>query len=116
MSTVYPLIKLNNLELAPEEYYLDAGKLISGNPKQSVWNHYTDPTGKYFSGFGPGGVPLLCPYGRLRFAAASKFASKANLSNRSAFPREGFRANSTPTAGTPVNTAWHELLRAPVQD
>ena len=51
MSKVQPLIQLNNREVEPEEYFLDAEKLISGNPRQSVWNHYTDPTGKYFSGF-----------------------------------------------------------------
>ena len=51
MSKVQPLIELNNREVEPEEYFLDAEKLISGNPRQSVWNHYTDPTGKYFSGF-----------------------------------------------------------------
>lgn len=51
MPTMFPLLKLNNREAELEEYYLDSNKLISGNPKQSVWNHYTDPTGKYFSGF-----------------------------------------------------------------
>lgn len=56
MSTAYPLLKLNNREVEPEEYYLDTEKLISGNPKQTVWNHYTDPTGKYFSGFWESGT------------------------------------------------------------
>lgn len=51
MSTKFPLLKLNDRETELEEYYLDPEKLISGNPRQSVWNHYTDPTGKYFSGF-----------------------------------------------------------------
>jgi uncharacterized cupin superfamily protein len=51
MSKAPALIKLNNRELQPEVYYLDVEKLISGNPKQSVWNHYTDSSGKYFSGF-----------------------------------------------------------------
>lgn len=51
MSTMFPLLKLNDREAELEEYYLDSEKLISGNPRQSVWNHYTDPTGKYFSGF-----------------------------------------------------------------
>ena len=51
MSTMFPLLKLNEREAELEEYYLDSEKLISGNPRQSVWNHYTDPTGKYFSGF-----------------------------------------------------------------
>ena len=51
MSTIFPLLKLNDREAELEEYYLDSEKLISGNPRQSVWNHYTDPTGKYFAGF-----------------------------------------------------------------
>jgi uncharacterized cupin superfamily protein len=53
MAATFPLLKLddNPVEVEVEEYYLDAEKLQEGNPKQSVWNHYTDPTGKYFSGF-----------------------------------------------------------------
>jgi len=36
---------------APEEsYYLAAEKLIEGNPKQSLIQHYTDPSKKFFSG------------------------------------------------------------------
>ncbi|MCA6063560.1 cupin domain-containing protein [Thalassolituus marinus] len=33
-----------------EEYYLDADKLISGNPKQSLWLEYQDPSGQFFAG------------------------------------------------------------------
>jgi uncharacterized cupin superfamily protein len=33
-----------------EEYCLAAEKLISGNPKQTVWQQYSDPTGKFFAG------------------------------------------------------------------
>lgn len=51
MSAEYRLMKLNDQDVEAEEYYLDPEKLVSGNPRQTVWNHYTDPTGKYFSGF-----------------------------------------------------------------
>lgn len=33
-----------------EEYFLPEDKLLSGNPKQTVWQEYTDPTGKFFCG------------------------------------------------------------------
>ena len=33
-----------------EEYYLASEKLIAGNPKQTVWNHYADATGKFLAG------------------------------------------------------------------
>jgi hypothetical protein len=33
-----------------EEYYLDAAKLISGNPKQTVWMDYTDPSAQFMVG------------------------------------------------------------------
>jgi len=33
-----------------EEYFLPADKLIAGNPKQTVWRHYTDPSTCFFVG------------------------------------------------------------------
>ncbi len=36
--------------VAAEEYYLPAEKLISGSPKQTVWKHYADVSGKFFAG------------------------------------------------------------------
>ena len=33
-----------------EEYFLAAEKLISGNPKQVVWNAYRDAEGRFFAG------------------------------------------------------------------
>ena len=33
-----------------EEYHLPADKLISGNPRQTVWRHYTDPSMRFFVG------------------------------------------------------------------
>ncbi len=34
----------------PEEYRLPAEKLLSGNPLQTVWMHYSDPTRQFFVG------------------------------------------------------------------
>ena len=42
--------KFDAAGVAAEEYFLPAEKLISGNPKQRVWNHYTDASGKFFAG------------------------------------------------------------------
>ena len=33
-----------------EEYFLPAEKLISGNPKQTIWTQYTDASEKFFVG------------------------------------------------------------------
>ena len=35
---------------AGEEYFLPAEKLISGNPKQTLWTQYTDASEKFFAG------------------------------------------------------------------
>jgi hypothetical protein len=32
-------------------YFLPAEKLISGNPQQHVWNHYSDASEKFFAGY-----------------------------------------------------------------
>lgn len=34
----------------PEEYFLPAEKLIAGNPKQTVWMHYSDPSRQFHVG------------------------------------------------------------------
>jgi uncharacterized protein len=44
------IIKLKQLTNEAEEYFLPAEKLISGNPKQSLWMHYTDPSKQFFVG------------------------------------------------------------------
>jgi uncharacterized protein len=36
--------------VAVQESLLPADKLISGNPKQRIWNHYSDASGKFFAG------------------------------------------------------------------
>ena len=33
-----------------EEYLLPGDKLIQGNPRQCVWKHYADSSGKFFAG------------------------------------------------------------------
>jgi uncharacterized cupin superfamily protein len=42
--------KFDAVQVSAEEYFLPADKLIAGNPKQRVWNHYKDPTQKFFAG------------------------------------------------------------------
>jgi uncharacterized cupin superfamily protein len=44
------ILKLNDLTPAAEEYFLPSEKLISGNPKQTLWMHYTDPSKQFFAG------------------------------------------------------------------
>ncbi len=39
-----PLQLLNTLKTEPEHYFLAAEKLLVGNPRQTVWLEYTDPT------------------------------------------------------------------------
>jgi uncharacterized protein len=36
--------------VAAQEYFLPGEKLLAGNPKQSVWNHYGDTSEKFFAG------------------------------------------------------------------
>jgi uncharacterized cupin superfamily protein len=43
------LLKLE-ATVTPEEYVLPPQKLISGNPKQTVWMHYTDRTSQFLVG------------------------------------------------------------------
>ena len=45
-----PVHKLNEVSAEREEYYLSPEKLVSGNPKQTLWMQYTDPTKKFFAG------------------------------------------------------------------
>nr|WP_315463699.1 cupin domain-containing protein [uncultured Rhodoferax sp.] len=46
----YPAVHIFDQLSAPTEYYLPAEKLVSGNPKQSLWAQYTDPTQKFSTG------------------------------------------------------------------
>lgn len=45
-----PILKLPAASVEPESYLLPTEKLLSGNPRQTVWVHYTDPTGQFVVG------------------------------------------------------------------
>ena len=51
MPDTIKLIMLHAEAGGAEEYFLAPEKLIEGNPRQRLWNLYTDASGKYFSGF-----------------------------------------------------------------
>ncbi len=44
------LHKFDHSGVAAEEYTLPREKLIAGNPKQTLWPHYTDASGKFSTG------------------------------------------------------------------
>ena len=44
------ILMLDQLAGEKEEYFLAPEKLIDGNPKQTVWMQYTDPTSNFFVG------------------------------------------------------------------
>lgn len=44
------IIKFAETGAVAEEYFKEPEKLISGNPKQTLWQHYTDPQRKFFAG------------------------------------------------------------------
>jgi len=50
------VILLNESATTPEHYYLPEEKRLVGNPKQTVWMQYTDPSQKFFVGIWQGEV------------------------------------------------------------
>ena len=42
--------KVTETTVLPEEYFLAPEKLLEGNPRQTIWMHYTDNTGKFMVG------------------------------------------------------------------
>lgn len=44
------LLDFKTLNTEVTSYYVAEEKRLAGNPLQSLWNHYTDPTGKFCSG------------------------------------------------------------------
>ncbi len=44
------ILKFDASDAPAEEYFLAAEKLISGNPQQTIWQHYTDPSAKFLTG------------------------------------------------------------------
>lgn len=45
-----PRVHLLPNDTAVEEYHLPPEKLIAGNPRQTLWQEYTDPTGRFSCG------------------------------------------------------------------
>jgi uncharacterized cupin superfamily protein len=45
-----PIHKFTDSSAKPDEYYLAPEKLIAGNPKQTLWMHYTDVGKNFFAG------------------------------------------------------------------
>ena len=44
------LIKLDQSTVVGEDYHLPPEKLLSGNPKQTIWVHYTSAAGNFIAG------------------------------------------------------------------
>jgi len=44
------IIHFEQNEVAAEHIVPPPEKCSAGNPAQKIWNHYTDPTGLFFSG------------------------------------------------------------------
>ena len=49
MSTVPGIISFKTA-VAPQELTPDADKLLTGQPRLTVWNHYTDAGNRFFAG------------------------------------------------------------------
>jgi uncharacterized cupin superfamily protein len=45
-----PILKFADSAAAAETYFLAPEKLLVGNPQQTLWQHYTDPSQHFFSG------------------------------------------------------------------
>ena len=45
-----PILKLPTVSAQADSYFLPPEKLLSGNPRQTVRMHYTDPTKQFFVG------------------------------------------------------------------
>jgi hypothetical protein len=50
MSVTPQVLRLDSAIVASETYFLPAEKLLAGNPQQTLWMHYTDPTRQFFTG------------------------------------------------------------------
>lgn len=44
------VLKIDSPQTPGEEYFLPAEKLIEGNPRQTLWMQYTDPSQQFFTG------------------------------------------------------------------
>lgn len=43
-------LRLHDAAIEPEHYLLAPEKLIAGNPRQTVWMEYRDPSGRFYVG------------------------------------------------------------------
>ena len=50
MSFIPPTLLKLDFTVTAQEYYLPAEKLLAGNPKQTLWMHYTDASKQFFVG------------------------------------------------------------------
>ena len=50
------LVFFNEAATTVETYYADEQKRVEGNPQQSLWNHYSDPSEQFHSGVWQAGV------------------------------------------------------------
>lgn len=48
--TTVRLHRIDPAAAPSESYFLPPEKLVSGNPRQTVWTHYTDPSGRFLAG------------------------------------------------------------------
>ena len=44
------VLKFDASDAAPEVSFVAGDKLLAGNPPQTLWLHYTDPTRQFFAG------------------------------------------------------------------
>ena len=44
------VLKFDASEVTEQAYFLPPEKLLSGNPRQRVWNHYSDPSERFSAG------------------------------------------------------------------
>jgi uncharacterized protein len=44
------VVRFDASQVAEQEYFLPPEKLLSGNPRQRVWNHYCDASQKFSAG------------------------------------------------------------------
>lgn len=52
--TVADIVDFVDHAAAPQDFRPDAAKIMAGDPAQTVWNHYDDPTGQLAAGIWQG--------------------------------------------------------------
>ncbi|MFQ3322994.1 MAG: putative cupin superfamily protein [Pseudomonadales bacterium] len=54
--TVSDVVFFNDAATLVDKYYAAEEKRVEGNPEQSLWNHYSDPSDQFHSGVWQAGV------------------------------------------------------------